>query len=352
MSRLMHIGKHTIGEGNPCFIIAEAGVNHNGNLKMAKRLIDAAHNARVDAVKFQSFKTENIIIEGVKKVSYQKRTTSANESQGAMLKRLEIDKGFHLELLKYCKKKKIMFLSTCTEEDSLNLLLELDVPALKIASMDTVNPLLLEKAAKSRKPVILSTGMSSQAEIEFACKCLRKNGCKELALLKCTSNYPTSLDNVHLKAMLTMQNEFDAIIGFSDHTEGLGASPYAVALGAKIVEKHFTLDKNLKGPDHKASLSPQELILLVKEIRRVEKMLGAAEIRPTASERETSRALRKSLVLKVDLKKGDTLTRLNMTTKRTGGLGIPSIEFYDVLGQVLASDISKDRPIHWSNLVK
>jgi len=352
MPNLLHIAKYTVGEGHPCFLIAEAGVNHNGSLAMAKKLIDAAVKAKVDAVKFQSFKTENVIIEGVPKVTYQKRTANAKESQAAMLRKLEIDKDFHVELIKYCRKKNIMFLSTCTESNSLDLLVKLNVPALKVASMDTVNPMFLEKVAKAQKPVILSTGMSTQTEIEAACQCLRKNGCKELALLKCTSNYPTALNEVNLSAMQAMQEKFDAVIGFSDHTEGVGASPYAVAMGAKIVEKHFTLDKKMSGPDHKASLSPQELILWVKEIRNVEQMLGSREIRPMACEKETSRALRKSLVSLVPLKKGDSITRRNITAKRTGGTGISSIDFYKALGLKMVKEIPQDQPIHWSYLGK
>ncbi len=352
MANLIRIGNKTIGDGCPCFIVAEAGVNHNGSLDLAKQLVDAAVTAGTDAVKFQTFKTEDLILDDIEKASYQKGTTSAGESQTEMLKRLEIDKAFHVELFKYCEEKNILFLSTCYDEDSLNLLVELGVPAIKIASTDTTNLLFLEKVAKTGKPVILSTGMCSLSEIEQAYQCLKENECKELALLKCTSTYPTDPKEVNLNAMVTMNNSFEAVIGFSDHTEGVGASPYAVAMGASIVEKHFTLDKNLEGPDHQASLSPDELILWVKEMRKVEQMLGSREILSSQSEKETKKALQKHLVSEVDLKNGDTITRENIAAKRTGGRGICALEFYNVLGLELTCDIPKNQPIDWSDLKK
>lgn len=346
----MVIGERKIGEGHPCFIIAEAGVNHNGRMDLAKQLIDAAVKAGVDAVKFQTFRTEDVIIDGIEKAAYQKQTTGAAESQTAMLKKLEINKDFHLELIKYCRAKNLLFLSTCSEEHSLNLLMELGMPVLKLASMDTANPLFLEQVAKKGKAVILSTGMSSLEEVEGAYRCLKDNGCPEIAILKCTSNYPTALDEVNLRAMQTLRQKFGGIVGFSDHTPGLGASPYAVAMGAKIIEKHFTVDKNLDGPDHKASLSPEELAAFVREIRNVERMLGSEKVAPTAGEQGTRISLRRSLVSKAGLKKGDTLTRDNIAAKRTGGKGIPSQELYKALGLKLACDVPKDGPIDWQCL--
>ncbi len=350
MENLINIKNKIIGDGYPCFIIAEAGVNHNGSLDLAKKLIDLAAKAGADAVKFQTFKTEDLILDDIEKALYQKGTTGADESQTEMLKRLEIDQDFHVALMKYCAERNIIFLSTPYEEESLNLLIELGVPAIKIASTDITNLLFLEKVAKKGKPVILSTGMSSFLEIELAYQCLKENGCKEIALLKCTSNYPTGFGEVNLMAMVTMKNSLDAVIGFSDHTEGLGVSPYAVALGAKIVEKHFTLDKNLPGPDHKASLSPVELVLWVKEIRKVEQILGRSEIFPAESEKETKKLLQKCLVSKVDLRKGEKITRENIVAKRTGGRGICAGESYQVLGLKLTHDIPKDQPIFWSYL--
>ena len=348
----LHIGKYVIGEGHPCFIIAEAGVNHNGSLELAKKLIDGAVDAGVDAIKFQSFKTQEVIIEGMEKAPYQKKTTDAEESQPEMLKKLEIDRTFHLEIINYCREKGIIFLSTCADEVSLELLMELKVSALKVASMDAANPIFLEKIAQKGIPVILSTGMCSELEIEKAIICLRDNGCKELAILKCTSCYPTPSKEVNLNAMVRMHEKFKEVIGFSDHTEGLGASPYAVALGAKIIEKHFTLDKKLDGPDHQASLCPKELAQLVHEIRKVEEMLGRSELSPTESEKDTIKALRKHLVSKGNLKKGDLLTRKNIATKRTSGKGIGSGDIHKVIGLELVCDLTFDQPIDWAYLKK
>jgi len=347
MSHLFSIGSKKIGEGQPCFIIAEAGVNHNGRLDYAKCLIDFAVDAGVDAVKFQTFITEDVIVEGIEKAAYQRLTTDSGESQTAMLRRLEINEDFHKELVEYCRQKKIIFLSTCSEEKSLDLLESLGVPVFKLASMDAVNPMFLEKVARKGKPVILSTGMCSEVEIERAYTCLRDNGCREIALLKCTSNYPTPPDKVNLNAMRVMQAHFDAVIGFSDHSQGIGASPYAVAMGARIIEKHFTLDKSLDGPDHQASLSPEELAQFVREIRKVELMLGHGNIVPADSEMETRLALRRSLVFSEALKKGGTLSRKHINAKRTGGKGLASSEFYNVLGCKLLCDVRKDQPLEW-----
>ncbi len=347
MIKSFSIGNRKIGSDYPCFIIAEAGVNHNGSLEIAKRLIDTAVEAEVDAVKFQTFKTEDVILTDIEKAPYQKGTTNATESQTEMLKKLETDEGFHVSLVEYCTEKNIIFLSTPYGEESLNLLMELDVPAIKIASTDTTNLLFLEQVGKKGKPVILSTGMCSLAEIEQAYRCLRENGCEQLALLKCTSNYPTDINEVNLRAMKTLENCFDAVIGFSDHTEGIGASPYAVAMGAKIVEKHFTLDKNMEGPDHQASLSPDELILWVEGIRRVEQMLGNREIFPTKSEKENKISLQKHLVANINIKEGDIINRENITSKRTGGKGIPASDLYKILGLKIRKYVARNQPIYW-----
>ena len=347
----MVIGGRKVGEGQPCFIIAEAGVNHNGRLDLGLKLIDAAAAAKVDAVKFQTFKTQEVIIDGIEKAPYQKQATGAGESQTDMIKKLEIDRDFHLKLVERCRQKGVLFLSTCYGQYSLGLLMELDVPVLKIASMDIVNPLFLETVAKTGKPVIISTGMSTLEEVKAGIRFLKDNGGGDIAILKCTSSYPASLDEVNLRGMWTLRDEFPgAVIGFSDHTQGVGASAYAVAMGAKIVEKHFTVDKNLPGPDHQASLSPDELVLWVKEIRKVETMLGSPVIAPTASELETAKAMRRSLVSAGPLSKGNTLARENILAKRTGGKGIPSQELYKVLGLKLANDIAADQPILWSDV--
>jgi N,N'-diacetyllegionaminate synthase len=349
MAQFQIAGK-MIGDSHDCFIIAEAGVNHNGSLKMAKQLIGVASRSGADAVKFQTFKVKNLILENVEKAPYQTRTTDKHNSQMDMLEKLQINENFHVELIQHCKKNNILFLSTPYDEQSLNMLIKLGVPAIKIASTDATNLLFLEKVAKTDKPVILSTGMCDISEVQAAYRCLRKNGCKDLALLKCTSDYPTNTAEVNLKAMITLAKIFDAVIGFSDHTNGIGASPYAVALGAKIVEKHFTLDKKLPGPDHEASLSPEELKKWVQEIKKVELMLGSAEVLPTKSEQMNKRVLQKNLVSKIEIDKGTVLSRNNLTAKRTGGIGIPAVHIYEVLGLRSLKKIKKNQPIHWSML--
>ena len=351
MNKKIRINKDNIvGQGQPCFLIAEVGVNHNGDLEIAKKMIDIAVKSGVDAVKFQTFKTEELILSNIEKAPYQKNTTDAKESQKKMLKKLEIDEEFHYSLINYCKEKNICFLSTPFDEVSLELLIKLKVPAIKIASTDTTNLLFLEKVAKSKLPIILSTGMSSIYEIEKAYSCLKENGCNELVILKCTSNYPTDISEVNLLAMKTIEKNLGTLIGFSDHTEGVGASPYAVAMGAKVVEKHFTLDKNMEGPDHKASLSPDELEEWVTEIRKVEKMLGIKDVIPTESEQKTKIFLQKNIVSKKNILKGEYLTRDNISAKRTGGNGISAIEFYDILDKKTKNDIDIDNPVKWTDL--
>lgn len=344
------IDKRMVGDSYDCFIIAEAGVNHNGSLKIAKQLIEVAARIGADAVKFQTFQVNNLILENVHKAPYQTRTTDKHDSQMNMLKKLQIDEDFHVQLIQHCKRNNILFLSTPYDEQSLDMLIKLEVPAIKIASTDATNLLFLEKVAKTKKPVILSTGMCDISEVKAAYHCLRDNGCKDLALLKCTSDYPTKPAEVNLRAMVNLSKIFDAVIGFSDHTYGIGASPYAVALGAKIVEKHFTLDKKLPGPDHEASLSPEELKEWIREIEKVEIMLGSAEIFPTKSEQINKRILQKNLVSKIEMKKGTVLSRNNLIAKRTGGIGIPAVNIYEVLGHRSIKKINKDQPIHWSML--
>lgn len=338
----MRIGRREIGPKNPVYIIAEVGVNHNGSLENGLRLVDIAAEAGADAVKIQTYSTPELIIDDVAKAPYQMETTTKTESQRQMLEKLEIDEAFHREIMAYCESREITFLSTPYGEDSLDLLIKLGVSAIKIASTDTTNLLFLEKVANTGLPVILATGMCSMDEVDRACQTLRDNGCKELAILKCTSNYPTSIEEVNLRGIATLAEKFNATVGFSDHTEGVGASPYAVACGAKIIEKHFTLDKAMEGPDHRASLSPDELKALISEIRKVEKMLGSRKIEPTKSERETKRSLQKCFVARRDIKKGEKLSRENIVAKRTGGEGISAIAFYDVLGKTCIKNLGTD----------
>jgi N-acetylneuraminate synthase len=352
MHHTVKIGERIVGDGYPVFLIAEAGVNHNGDLETAKKLIDIAIEVGADAVKFQTYKTENLILENVDKAQYQRSTTGKDGSQADMLRSLEIDRAFHKALIEHCEDRNIIFLSTPYGAESLALLIDLNVPAIKIASTDTTNLKFLAQVGECAKPVILSTGMSSLSEIEKAFSCLKENGCTEIAILKCTSNYPTKPENVNLRGLTTLKNCFDTVIGFSDHTQGVGASPFAAAMGAKIIEKHFTLDKSMEGPDHKASLSPDQLDRWVKEIRKVELMLGKKELMPTKSEKEIKRVLQKCLVSQVKLKKGVPISKENIDAKRTGGVGIPAIDFENVIGLKPVSDINENKPIFWWDLCR
>ena len=344
------IGERMIGGNSPVYLIAEAGVNHNGDLNLAKKLIDAAAESGADAVKFQSYVVSELILPEVEKADYQKAADKDSANQTEMLERLRIDEAFHHALIARCREKKITFLSTPYDIPSLELLLSLDVPAVKIASTDTTNLLFLEQAGRSKKPVILSTGMSSLQEIRQAIGCLRDNGCADLAVLKCTSSYPTQLPDVNLKEITTFRSYFDAVIGFSDHTPGVGASPYAAALGAKIVEKHFTLDKSLPGPDHPASLDPLELNAWVRAIRDVELMLGHSEIEPAPVELINKKSLQKNLVARTDIPSGTVLSRSNLAAKRTNGRGIPASAFYEALGKRVRIPIPTNQPLEWTDL--
>lgn len=341
----MRIKDRTVGENEPVYVIAEAGVNHNGRLDTAFKLIDVAKESGADAVKFQSFSTSDLVAKGVTKAPYQQATVPEFEDQYEMLLELEINESFHKSIVEYCRDKDLTFLSTPYDSSNLRLLLELNVPVIKIASTDTTNLLFLEEIGRTGLPVILSTGMCSVEEVSRAYQTLQRNGCEEIALLKCTSNYPTALDEVNLFGISELEGLFNTTVGFSDHTAGIGAAPYAVACGAKIIEKHFTLDKKMKGPDHRASLSPPELTELVKEIRLVERMLGQGKITPTKSERSTKRSLQKYFVCREQIKMGSEFSRENIIPKRTGGIGISAIELYDLLGKTARRDLELDQVV-------
>ncbi|NQE54222.1 hypothetical protein C5S29_11565 [ANME-1 cluster archaeon GoMg3.2] len=338
------IGDRNIGDGEPCFIIAEAGVNHNGNINLAKKLIDAAKDAGADAVKFQTFKAENVVIKNAEKAEYQK--TVKEESQYGMLKKLELTEEDFRELADYAKKDGILFLSSPFDKESVDLLDELDVPAFKIASGEMTNFPLLRYIAKKGKPIILSTGMSTLGEVEEALNSIRSEGVEEVILLHCISNYPARIEDVNLRAMETLKQAFQIPVGFSDHTLGITASIAAAALGACVIEKHFTLDRNLPGPDHKASLEPDELKEMVQAIRDVEKALGNGVKIPTKDEEEIKRIARRSIVAKVDIPKGTTITEDMMDAKRPGrGIEPKSIDM--IVGEKAKEDIKKDEIVTW-----
>ena len=335
------IGNKKIGDGWPCFIIAEAGVNHNGSISRAKQLIDAAHIAGADAVKFQLFKAENLVIPTAEKADYQKRNDPTSPTQYQMLKNLELSDDDCKKLAGYAKKKGIIFLSTAFDEDSLELLIQLDVPAFKIPSGEITNIPALKKIAQQKKPVILSTGMSTLDEVRDSVVCLREHGCTDIILLHCTTSYPAPLESVHLRAMDTLRNVFRCPVGYSDHTEGILVPAAAVARGSCIVEKHLTLDRTLPGPDHAASLEPDELREMVTAIRNIERALGKAGKRPEPCEIKNRDIVRKSVVIADDIPKGSVIKKTMLTLKRPG-TGIPPRDLPNIIGKKAKTNLKKN----------
>lgn len=328
------------------FIIAEAGVNHNGDIKLAKRLINIASMAGADAVKFQTFKSESLVKRDAKKADYQIENTKNSESQYEMLKKLELDVKTHKELIEYCNKKKIMFLSTPFDLESIKLLSELGLEIFKIPSGEITNFPLIREIAKLNKKVILSTGMSKLSEIEEALEVLTTYGTAKsnITVLHCNTDYPTKFEDVNLKAMLTIKEAFKVDVGYSDHTLGIEVPISAVALGANIIEKHFTLDRDMEGPDHKASLTPIELKEMVKSIRNIELALGDGIKKPTTSESKNIEVARKSIVAKTFIKKDEVFSEENLTTKRPAN-GINPMRWNEVIGKCAKRDFNEDELI-------
>ena len=331
---------------NRVFIIAEAGVNHNGDINLAKKLIDVAAKAGADAVKFQTFKTQNLVSKNAQKASYQKETTDKNESQFEMIKKLELDENTHKELIAYCKQKNITFLSTPFDSDSIKLLDELGLSTFKIPSGEITNLPYLRQIGGLNKKIILSTGMANLGEVEAAVEVLVKSGTKRenISLLHANTQYPTPMEDVNLKAMITLKNAFGLEVGYSDHTLGIEVDIAAVAMGAKIIEKHFTLDKSLPGPDHKASLEPDELAAMVRAIRNIELALGDGLKHFSKSESENIKIARKSIVAKRDIKKGEIFSEQNICVKRPGD-GLNPMRWDEVIGQISQKDYKQDELI-------
>lgn len=328
------------------FIIAEAGVNHNGSIELAKKLIDVASESRIDAVKFQTFKAQNLVSKSAQKADYQKQTTNNSESQFDMIKKLELDVDTHKELISYCKTKNIMFLSTPFDHDSIELLNDLGLEIFKIPSGEITNLPYLRHIGKLNKKVILSTGMADIGEIEDALDVLIQAGTKKenITVLHANTMYPTPMEDVNLKAMVTIGNTFDIAFGYSDHTLGIEVDIAAVALGACCIEKHFTLDKTMEGPDHKASLEPNELNEMVKAIRNIELALGSSVKKPSKSEIPNMQIARKSIVAKMDIKKGEILTEEKITIKRPGN-GINPMRWDEIVGTIATKDYKEDELI-------
>lgn len=339
--KTIRIGDKVISDNSPVFIIAEAGVNHGGDMKLARKLIDTAIDSGADAVKFQAFRSENLILKSVKKAPYQKKTTGSKESQFEMLKKLELTSEQNKVLQRYCKRRGVIFLTTPFDEESLEDLDKLNLPAYKVSSTDLTNLPFLKRVALKGKPIILSTGMSYLSEVELALKEIYPYN-KNVVLLQCTGNYPFEEKEANLLVIKTYMSSFDILIGFSDHSVGIGASPYAVAMGSKVIEKHFTINKSMEGPDHKASLDPEELKQLIQEIRKVERYLGSGTKYPTLSETSTRTSLQKCLVAAKAIKKGELFTERNIVAKRTGNIGISPIYYMTVIGQRAEHDYERD----------
>jgi len=348
---MITIASKKISAKSPIFIIAEAGVNHNGSLANALKLVDAAAGAGADAVKFQTFKAEEVVTTQGAMADYQKKNIGKTESQLNMLKKLELNEKFYQPIIKRCQKKKIIFLSTPHGgEKSVDFLNSLKAPAFKFGSGDLTNLPLLQYAARYQKPMILGTGMSITREIAEAVRVIKRAGNKKIIILHCTTAYPCPFSAVNLKAMQTMMREFDVLVGYSDHTLGVTVPVMAAALGACVIEKHFTLNRNLPGPDHKASLEPAELKQMVAAIRTAETAMGSAKKQPAKIEKNNKLVGRKSIVAAGSISKGTVIGKKMLTVKRPG-TGIPPKFLNKIIGRKAKKNIIKDYLIKWSDIL-
>jgi len=328
-------------------IIAEAGVNHNGSLDLALKMVDEAKRAGADIVKFQTAIPEKVISKYADKAEYQKKTTGNEESQLEMCKRIHLKLSDYDIIKKYCEEVGIEFLSTPFDLESIDYLEKLGIRLWKIPSGEITNLPYLIKIAKTGKPVIMSTGMSELNEVEEAVNVLKKGGAGEITLLHCTTEYPAPFESVNLRAMNTLREKFGTKVGYSDHTVGFEAAVAAVVLGASVIEKHFTLNHNMEGPDHKASLEPEEFEVMVNNIRLIEKALGDGVKQPAEAEKKNIAIARKSIVAAKDIKKGEVLTEENITVKRPGS-GISPMKWFEVLGTEAVRDFGEDELIELS----
>lgn len=353
MIQPVSINNRLIGHGQPCFIIAEAGVNHNGDMQIARCLIDAAAEAGADAIKFQSFVTEELVTNDAPKANYQVKTTGGPDSQFEMLKALELSAYEQAVLKSYCEERNIIYLCTPYENKSIDMLDQMDVAAFKVASTDTTNIPFLQIIAQKGRPVLLSTGMSTLGEVEQAIETLRTGGLDgKIVVLHCTSEYPAPVSEVNLRAILSMQEAFDCPVGFSDHTPDAIVSSWAVAVGACVIEKHFTLDRNMIGPDHEASIEPDELSILIKNIRNLEVAMGDGVKKVMPSELKNKPLMQKSLVARRNISAGDVIAPDDLICKRPG-FGLKPSWFDLVVGKRCTKNISKDEvltlaSIDWS----
>ncbi|MBN1645408.1 N-acetylneuraminate synthase [Candidatus Woesearchaeota archaeon] len=355
---LLDIGGKRVGPGQPCFIIAEAGVNHNGDINLAKKLVDAAVEAGADCVKFQTFKSENLVTKAADMAEYQEKNLGEKDSQFSMLKKLELKLEDFKTLKEYCDRKGIIFMSTPHTQDTCEYLNPL-MPAFKLGSPDLNNIPYLKRIAKFNKPIVLATGMGTMEEVKEAEQTIFNEGNNKLILLHCTTNYPCPRNEVNLRAMKTMMDQVKSLVGYSDHTEGIDVCVMAVKLGAFMIEKHFTLDKNMPGPDHKASNNPAELKQLIAAVRRIESdrkalaefpmdetVLGSPEKKPNKSEVEMMKVVRKSIASAKKIPKGTEIQEDMLVIKRPSS-GIAPKELEKLVGKRAAQDIPSDIPVTW-----
>lgn len=327
-----------------CLIIAEAGVNHNGRLDLALRLCDAAKEAGADVVKFQTWNTDKLITKTVKMAAYQSKNTGVSESQYDMLKRLELAYEDFVKIKAYCDEIGILFASTADEQDSLDFLLNLGIPFIKVGSGEIGNIPYLRYIGARGLPIILSTGMSSLSDVELSVSALRDGGEKDITLLHCTTNYPCLFEDVNLRAMMTLRDAFHLPVGYSDHSTGAEVAIAAVALGARVIEKHFTLDKSMEGPDHLASTEPDEFRYMVSQIRNVEAALGDGVKKPTLSEKDIKSVVTKRIVAVREIKKGEKITPENVCVKRSDE-GEPAAEWNKLIGRMASQNYEPDQGI-------
>lgn len=347
---IIQIGKKKIGQDQSCFIIAEAGVNHNGNYDLALKMVDVAVNAKVDAIKFQTFITEDLVTHQAPKANYQINSNNKDETFFELLKKLELPLAKLKDLKKYCESQGLIFLSTPFDFKSADFLDEIGIGAFKVSSTDFDDYPFLDHLLRKNKPLLISSGMADMAEVQETMGFFKTRQFSQLVLFQCTSSYPTPFEYVNLQVIQTYRDRFpEIIIGFSDHSPGTLLGAVAVGMGAKVIEKHFTLDKNLPGPDQNASLDPDQLREYVENIRITEKALGRSDKYLTPAEQEVKKVARKSIVSKEQLPKGTQLATINITVKRPG-TGIPSKKYFEILGRKVKRDIPIDTVLQWSDL--
>ncbi len=346
----IRIGQKIISEEHPVFIIVDAGVNHNGDLDLAKKLIDAAARSGADAVKFQTFNPDTLITKTAKRAKYQEKNIGGEETQYEMLKRLMLKREYHPSLKDYAEDKGLIFLSTPFSLDDADYLYDLGIPAFKVGSTDCNNIPYLKHIAKKGLPIILSTGMSSLEEVKESVLAIQNEGNDQIVVLHCTTNYPTAMEEVNLKVMDTLARELGTLVGYSDHTQGIEVPIAAAARGARIIEKHFTLDRNMEGPDHKASLEPGELEAMIRAVNNIEKSLGSGIKEPAPSELEVAEVARKSIVAGTDIPKGSVLSK-NMLVLKRPGIGLKPAIIEELIGRKTKEDIKKDELIKWEQIL-